>query len=212
MNDIPIAIWVAGIAACASVFGIYLNFFLGKSLQRIDLEIKNYMAQTQSELARIAARQASLKELELKNVAAGKVADALLRRYEALRNDVRDILALLTLYEYERGPFSDEVKIQAFSLCHSISLFVSPKGAFNEEVNLQLGHIREFFTHGSSYWRAYSNIHGAFRWNCWLLMDAKFERIRKTIATGSIVERDHYNLSQKSRTAPNEHRPRRSHG
>lgn len=119
MNNIPIAIWVAGIAAFTGVFGVLLNFFLGKNLQRIDLEIKNYMAQAQSELTQISAPQLGLKEFELKSIAAGKVADVLLRRYEALRNDVRDILALLTLYQYERGPFSEEIKKQAFSLCHS---------------------------------------------------------------------------------------------
>lgn len=189
LADIPSEAWPALIAAAASILGVLLSFFMTRKISLIDLEIKEYAAEAAQDMADIAKRQADLKERELKSAAAFRAADALLRRHEALRNKVRDLLTLLELHEKSEGPFSDAVKEKALSCCNSISLYVPPRGKFDEEINIQLGHIRHFFTHGGAYWKKYPNFFVVFQRNCWILVDSEFARIRETVRTGDLVER-----------------------
>ncbi|MDQ0561193.1 hypothetical protein QO004_002986 [Rhizobium mesoamericanum] len=155
----------------------------------VDLDLKRSTAAIAKETAEIAAKQAALKDIELKNAAAYRAADTLLKRQEALRNDISALLTLLDMHQQSAAPVPDEVKKDVLSRCNSISLFVSPRGKFDEKLNDQLGHIAAFLDQGREYWEARPGFISAFRLNCWNLVDAEFGRVRDTIQRGTLVER-----------------------
>jgi len=129
------------------------TLFINRRLQLIDLDLKRSTAAIAKQTAEIAAKQADLRESELRAAAALRASDTLLKRHEALRNDVCSLLTLLDLNRLSPGPIQGEVRKEILTKCNSISLFVSPRGKFDETLNVQLDHITAFLDEGEEYWR-----------------------------------------------------------
>lgn len=183
------SVFAASIAAIAAILTAVTTVLVNRRLQLIDLDLKRSTAAIAKQTADIAAKQAELKESELKAAAAFRVADTLLKRHEALRNDVCSLLTLLDLNRQSPDPIQGEVRKDIISRCNSISLFVSPRGEFNETLNIQLDHITASLEEGNRYWQHRPGFFTAFRLNCWNLVDAEFDRIRDTIQKGELVAR-----------------------
>ncbi|UXN57712.1 hypothetical protein [Phyllobacterium zundukense] len=177
------------IAALTGIITTAVTIRNSRKLQIVDLDIKGYAAATAKEMALIAERQADLRDVELKNATAFRLAEMLFKRYEALRNDISDLRTMLDLYKNSPGELADAVRERILSPCNSISLHVSPKGSFDEEFNTQIEHIKAFLHSGHEYWQARRDFFAAFDLNCWKLVDAEFARVQETIAKGRLVER-----------------------
>ncbi len=192
MLDFVIAtpdVLAASIAAFAAILSATASLLVNRRLQLIDLDLKRSTAAIAKQTADIAAKQADLKETELKAAAAFRASDTLLKRHEVLRNDVCSLLTSLDLNRSSPGPIHGEVRKDIVTKCNSISLFVSPRGEFDEMLNIQLDHITTFLDEGENYWRNRPGFLAAFRLNCWNLIDAEFDRIRDTIQKGELVAR-----------------------
>ncbi len=183
------AVFAASIAAFAAILTATATLFINRRLQLIDLDLKRSTAAIAKQTADIAAKQADLKESELRAAAAFRASDTLLKRHEALRNDVCSLLTLLDLNRLSPGPIQGEVRKEIVTKCNSISLFVSPRRKFDETLNVQLDHVTAFLDEGEGYWRHRPGFFAAFRLNCWNLIDAEFDRIRDTIQKGELVAR-----------------------
>lgn len=172
-------------ALIAGLFGILL-FMMNKNFKRIELSI----IETNSHLnAQINKRNADLKEIELSNHSAHHVGNLLFQRFQELKREVSELKALLYLHFDSTGPFDHDLQMRVLQLTSSISHWVSPRGAFNEEFVMELGHIHEFFEKGGDYWKNKKNFISAFDMNCWKLIDAEYAQAIDTLLSGELVER-----------------------
>lgn len=184
----PAAI-AAAIAGIFGMVGLLINLVVNGRVQRVDAQLKYHTAQINEINAQISKRMAELRESELRSASVYRVAEMMWKRYERLFNDVSELNSLLTRHSSSPGPFPSELTDRAVSLCSSISYVASPRGAFNEEFNTQLGHIREFFFNGGDYLKKRTGLTTAFNLNCWILLDSEFEQITKTVLSGGIQEK-----------------------
>lgn len=180
----PVAVCAVLAAICTAVLSWYLNQKNIKFTQEFQLHSAK-LAEQASETSKTLAE---LKKIEISNATAIRYAEAIEKRAARLHDDFAELLSIPERMKLPSG-LTDKEKSEALTLVERISLTVSPRGVFNEELNIQIGHIRESVLQGPAYLSGKANLLIELQLNAWRMIDAEYDRSLETLATGSLIER-----------------------
>lgn len=181
-----VTLYAALIAAGVSIFSLLFNYRANKksekirsSLEENNIAIRHFSAVTNEQITR---EFNDIKKQELQRVDRWQFATVLLKRHDGLREAIAELLTILDQnYDCDK-PVKDEI-LERFRLQkNKISLYCPPRGDFLEELNTQMTHIEVSLSTGKKLSDEFSSHFGAvFHMNCWILLNAEFDRIMKLI-------------------------------
>lgn len=182
--------WPVALATViAALITVVLGFILNLRSVRFGREFQRHGARMAEENARTAAALADLKKLELSNSAAAKYADIVERRASRLHDDLAELLGIVDLMTQTPPADTEDDRRRITRLMRSISLSISPRSGFAEQLTDQLGHVREAARQGPSYLAGREDMLTALRFNAWKIVDAEYDRALASVSTGTSVER-----------------------
>ena len=173
----------------AALVTVGLSFLLNLRSVRFGREFQRHGAQMAEANAKTAAALADLKKTELGHAAAARYADMIERRANRLHDDFAELLGIVDLMTQMPPADTDADRRRATRLMRSLSLSVSPRSPFAEQLVSQLGHVREAATQGASYLTGREDMLTALRFNAWKIVDAEYDRALACVSTGTLVER-----------------------
>lgn len=183
--------WPVAVAALITAFGtLILQWGLNRRTRRLDEELGVHAARLGERNTETASALADLKQVEVTNAAASKWIDIVERRTDSLQADFAELLGLLGVYAHDdRDGIGGKGRERMAQLGRSISLAIPPRGAFAEELNVQLGHIREAVQNGPEYLTERPGLLWALQTNAWKIVDAERSRVLEAISAGKPIER-----------------------
>lgn len=128
-----------------------------------------------------------LKRVEVDQTARFNFSNLILQRHQQLQKALAEFQAYLFTYHDMELRADKKVMLRVNHLKSIISLYLTPKGEFAEEFNIEMSHILAFFETGRTYWErfgGYTNFIVAFNLNCWTLIDEDYKRIIDLLETG----------------------------
>lgn len=182
--------WPAAAATFLAAFGtLILQWSLNRRTRRLDESLRLHSAELGERNTETAAALADLKQVELTNARTSKWVDIVERRADRLQADFSELLGLLEVF-VDREDVEDRKDLQKLAqLGRSISLTIPPRGKFAEELNIQLGHIREALAKGPGYLTERPGLLWALQTNAWKIVDAERSRALGAISAGALIER-----------------------
>jgi hypothetical protein len=182
--------WPVAAATLLAAFGtLILQWGLNRRTRRLDETLRIHSAKLGERNSETAAALADLKQVELTNAATSKWVDIIERRADRLQADLAELLGLLEVFT-DRKDDGDRKDLQRMAqLGRAISLTVPPIGKFPEELNIQLGHIREAVAKGPGYFTERPGLLWALQTNAWKIVDAERSRALEAISAGKPIER-----------------------
>lgn len=190
-GDAVVTLFVAGISAVASVANCFFNHFLNQKSEKIKYSLELTHIEIDNNNNRINERfsqlNTELKRMEVDQTARFNFANLLLQRHQQLQTALAEFQAYLFTYHDMELRADKKVMLRVNHLKSIISLYLTPKGEFAEEFNIELSHILAFFETGRTYWErfgGYTNFIVTFNLNCWTLIDEDYKRIIDLLETG----------------------------
>ncbi|RIV80483.1 hypothetical protein D2V17_19420 [Aurantiacibacter xanthus] len=182
--------WPAAVTTlAAAILTVMLTAVVNARNIRFTQAFQRHGAAMAEQAAATASTLADLKTIELENAAATKYADIVERRAARLHEDFADLLSIVEWMLQTPPIDTDEDRRQLVRLSNAISLAISPRGAFAEELNIQLGHLREAAAQGASYLVARPDFLTSFQFNAWRIVDAEYDRAAESVSSGRTVPR-----------------------
>ncbi|WP_242141032.1 hypothetical protein [Sphingomonas sp. TREG-RG-20F-R18-01] len=173
----------------AALITVVLSFLLNLRSVRLGREFQRHGALMAEENSKTAAALADLKMAELRHARATKYAEIVESRAVRLHNDLAEMLGIVDLMTQTPPADTEEDRRRVTRLIRSISLAVSPRQEFAEELNVQIGHIREAAKQGSTYLQGRDDMLLSLRDNAWKIVDAEYDRGLASISTGEALAR-----------------------
>lgn len=180
---------VASATLVASIVTLTLQAILTRRARQVDEQLRIRTTLQGERNAETASSLNALKERELKNAATARWAEVIERRTDRLQENLAELLGLVVLLEQEPSEVGQETRARLLRLCSSISLSISPRGAFAEALNIQLGHLREVAILGPSYLKERPGLISSFQTNAWKIIDADRDRVTEALVEGQTIER-----------------------
>lgn len=190
-GDAVVTLIVAFISAFASVTNCFFNHFLNQKSKKIKYSLELTHIEIDNNNNRINERfsqlNTELKRMEVDRTARFNFSNLLLQRHQQLQTALAEFQAYLFTYHDMELRADKKVMLRVNHLKSIISLYLTPKGEFAEEFNIEMSHILAFFETGRTYWErfgGYTNFIVAFNLNCWTLIDEDYKRIIDLLETG----------------------------
>lgn len=190
-GDAVVTSILAGLSAIVSSVNCVLSYFLNRKSKKIKYSLELTHIEIDNNNNRINERfsqlNTELKRVEVDQTARFNFSNLLLQRHQQLQTALAEFQAyLFTYYDMELRA-DKKVMLRVNHLKSIISLYLTPKGEFAEEFNIEMSHILAFFETGRTYWErfgGYTNFIVAFNLNCWTLIDEDYKRIIDLLETG----------------------------
>ena len=190
-GDAVVTLIAAGVSAFASVANCVFSGLLNRKSEKIKYSLELTHIEIDNNNNRINERfsqlNTELKRVEVDQTARFNFSNLLLQRHQQLQTALAEFQAyLFTYYDMELRA-DKKVMLRVNHLKSIISLYLTPKGEFAEEFNIEMSHILAFFETGRTYWErfgGYTNFIVAFNLNCWTLIDEDYKRIIDLLETG----------------------------
>ena len=190
-GDAVVTLIVAFISAFASVTNCAFSGLLNRKSEKIKYSLELTHIEIDNNNNRINERfsqlNTELKRVEVDQTARFNFSNLLLQRHQQLQTALSEFQAYLFTYHDMELRADKKVMLRVNHLKSIISLYLTPKGEFAEEFNIEMNHILAFFETGRTYWErfgGYTNFIVAFNLNCWTLIDEDYKRIIDLLETG----------------------------
>lgn len=181
----------AGLSAIVSSVNCVLSYFLNRKSKKIKYSLELTHIEIDNNNNRINERfsqlNTELKRVEVDQTARFNFSNLILQRHQQLQKALAEFQAYLFTYHDMELRADKKVMLRVNHLKSIISLYLTPKGEFAEEFNIEMSHILAFFETGRTYWErfgGYTNFIVAFNLNCWTLIDEDYKRIIDLLETG----------------------------
>lgn len=190
-GDAVATLIAAGVSAVASVTNCVFSGLLNRKSEKIKYSLELTNIEIDNNKNRINERfsqlNTELKRVEVDQTARFNFSNLLLQRHQQLQTALAEFQAYLFTYHDMELRADKKVMLRVNHLKSIISLYLTPKGEFAEEFNIEMNHILAFFETGRTYWErfgGYTNFIVAFNLNCWTLIDEDYKRIIDLLETG----------------------------
>ena len=190
-GDAVVTLIVAVVSAVASVANCFFTRLLNRKSEKIKYSLELTHIEIDNNNNRINERfsqlNTELKRMEVDQTARFNFSNLLLQRHQQLQTALAEFQAYLFTYHDMELRADKKVMLRVNHLKSIISLYLTPKGEFAEEFNIEMSHILAFFETGRTYWErfgGYTNFIVAFNLNCWTLIDEDYKRIIDLLETG----------------------------
>lgn len=182
--------WPAAVATLgAAILTVMLTAVVNARNIHFTQTFQRHGAAMAEQAAATASTLADLKKIELENAAATRYAEMIERRAARLHEDLAGLLSIVDLMMQAPPIDTAEDRRQLVRLTNAISLAISPRGPFAEELNIQLGHVREAAAQGAPYLAARPGVLTSLQFNAWRIVDAEYDRAAESISSGKTVPR-----------------------
>ena len=190
-GDAVVTLIAAGLSAFASVANCVFSGLLNRKSEKIKYSLELTHIEIDNNNNRINERfsqlNTELKRVEVDQTARFNFSNLILQRHQQLQKALAEFQAYLFTYHDMELRADKKVMLRVNHLKSIISLYLTPKGEFAEEFNIEMSHILAFFETGRTYWArfgGYTNFIVAFNLNCWTLIDEDYKRIIDLLETG----------------------------